>query len=152
MATRTQIGNVCTEASGDEFTIYIEQWADEEPSAIVVDGKACYLIFDPGTTEGRAQIRTFAARLNEAMAVHSARVEEIYSTLKPGDHCGDIRLPLGDEKNCPHTIATSGHTWQCSRVHHEDFHHVAIGDDYQVVAVRHATDHVLSAKVPGSVR
>lgn len=152
--TRTQVGDVCTEANGDEFTVYIDQYANEAPEQVTIDGKAVYMTFDPATQVGRAQIRTLIARLNEAMAITDAAAEDIYGALKVGDHCSDIRIATVGEKRCPHTAGDDGLTGlvQCARPAHEDYHHVAVDEHYDVIAVRHATDRILPASVPWSVR
>lgn len=152
--TRIQVGDVCTEANGDEFTVYIDQYADEAPDAVTIDGKAANMVFDPATEAGRAQIRVLIARLNEAMAIADAAAEDIYGALKVGDHCNTIRIATVGEKRCPHTAGDDGLTGlvQCMRPGHEDYHHVAVDEGFDVIAVRHATDRILPASVPWSVR
>jgi hypothetical protein len=131
---------------GEQLTVTVEWYADEEPDCIEINGHACLVFFDPGTMTGRAQIRTLIGRLNQAMAFHTNRVEEIYGNLKDGDHCNNIRLPAKSEERCPRYMFTpcGQRGVQCSRAHHEDHHHVHVDDDYQVIAVLHATDRVLS--------
>jgi hypothetical protein len=142
--TRIQIGNVLTEANGDELTVYLHCYGNEEPDEIEVDGKACMLTFDPGTTAGRGQIRTFIQRLQEAVTAHATAVEEIYGQLKVGDDCSLIRACVDGETPCPHLAGTIGSLrLHCSRPAHEDFHHVTVDADYQVIAVRHTTDCVI---------
>lgn len=149
--TRTQVGDVCTEANGDEFTVYIDQYANEAPEQVTIDGKAVYMTFDPATQVGRAQMRTLIARLNEAMAITDAASESIYGALKVGDHCSDIRIATVGERRCPHT-ASAGKLIQCMRPDHEDYHHVAVDENFDVEAVRHATDRILPVSAPWSVR
>jgi hypothetical protein len=152
--TRIQVGDVCTESNGDEFTVFIDQYANEAPDAVTIDGKAANMVFDPSTQAGRAQIRTLIARLNEAMAIADAAAESIYGALKVGDHCSDIRVAIVGEKRCPHTAGDDGLTGlvQCMRPTHEDYHHVAVDECFDVTAVRHATDRILPAGVPWAVR
>jgi hypothetical protein len=141
MATRTQVGNVpLIDGEGQEYHVYIERWADEEPNLVLVDGPATYLMFDPSAPGGRQRIRDLRDRLDEALAVHEAHVRELYSNLTPGDYCGGIRLPLGDdEPRCSVTL-----TWwengrwlygRCSRPQHDDIYHVSVDDQLVVRAV-----------------
>jgi hypothetical protein len=155
--TRIQVGDVCTESNGDEFTVFIDQYANEAPDAVTIDGKAANMVFDPSTQAGRAQIRVLIARLNEAMAIADAAAEDIYGALKVGDHCSDIRIAAvitRSEDRCPHAAGEDASTGlvRCMRPAHEDYHHVAVDEHYDVIAVRHATDRILPANVPWSVR
>lgn len=140
---RYQVGNVIQESNGDEITVYVDQYGAEAPDAVTVEGEACSLVFDPGTTDGQAQIKILRARLAEALTVHDKAVEEIYGKLRVGDYCVEIRLPVKGERRCAHTVSEGPLTWQCSRVQHVDFHHVRVDYNCQVIGVRHATDHVL---------
>ena len=135
MATRIQVGNVLQESNGDEITVYVEQYGNEEINLVEISGKCCMLLWDPSTPGGRQQIRTLIDRLNEALAAHAVGVEQIYGELKVGDHCDGIRLPEADESNCAWHFNGS----ECSRPEHEDGHHVLVDDNYDVVAVHHVT-------------
>lgn len=55
-ANRIYIGDPITDPQGNDYGVYVEQWADEAPDLLVVDGYACGLYLDPGTTTGRAAI------------------------------------------------------------------------------------------------
>lgn len=151
--TRTQIGNVITEANGDELTVYLHRYGDEEPDEIEIDGKAAMLTFDPTTAAGRAQVRALIDRLDQALTTHGTAVEQLYGTLNVGDHCSQIRLARTGEKRCPHAAALTGVNGlvRCARPAHEDLHHVAVDDSYDVIAVRHATDYILPANAPWAV-
>ena len=132
---RTQIGNVLTESNGDELTIYLNVYGDEEPDCIEVDGKAANLIFDPAVTAGRNQLTAFLARINEAVAEVDQRIEAIYGQLKVGDWCGQIRLAKTDQERCGTHVHTSGA--RCSRIAHPDGHHVVVNEAFEVTAVSH---------------
>lgn len=140
---RYQVGNVIQESNGDEITVYIDQYGAEAPDSVTVEGQACNIVFDPGTMDGQAQIEALRARLAEALANHERAVEEIYGKLRVGDYCTEIRLPVKDERRCAHTVTDGRMHWTCSRAQHVDFHHVNVDGDYRVIAVCHATDHVL---------
>lgn len=132
---RTQIGNVLTESNGDEFTLYIHQYGDEEPDCIEIDGKACNMTFDPGTTAGLNQLTAFISRLTEAATEVDQRIEAIYGKLEVGDWCDQIRLAKTLQERCGTHVHTSGA--RCSRVAHPDGHHIVVDDDFQVTAVSH---------------
>lgn len=152
MTTRTQIGDVLTESCGDELTVYIHQYADEEHHEIEIDGRACSISFDPSAPNGRTGLRALIARLQEALDTHAAHCEKIYGDLKVGDWCVEVREPVGDEPRCQHTAGqVDVLAFRCSRVAHDDYHHVAVDDGYNVLAVRHATDRILPTGVPWSV-
>ena len=153
MTTRTQIGHVTHEVDGDELTVYLHQYADEEPHEIQIDGRACAVSFDPSLPDGRAAARTLIANITAALIEHERACARIYGALKVGDWCVEIRVPVGDEPRCSHHAGDAGigmlaGTVQCSRVPHEDLHHVAVDDSYDVIAVRHATDRILPIGAP----
>lgn len=136
--TRTQVGDVLQEANGDELTVYVHQYADEEINEIEVNGVATMLSYDPSTHVGRAQIKGLIARLTKALLLHEQGCEKIYGQLKVGDWCVSIREPVGNEPRCPCEL---GHprfgSIQCSRTTHNDPHHIAVDEDYNVIAVVH---------------
>lgn len=138
MATRIQIGEpIPITGLAEPLTISIEQWADEAPDTVIVDGFACTLYLDPGTMAGRTQIEALRQRLADALAEHDKAIERIYSGLEVGGYCSNIRLPRDGELRCPHTASDAGLPGMgCSRVQHADGHHVAVDDSYQVIAVR----------------
>jgi hypothetical protein len=149
MTTRSQIGHVITEVDGDELTVYLNQYAGEEPHEIQIDGRACTVSFDPSTATGRAATRTLIANLTAALTEHERACELLYSALKAGDWVVDIRVPIGDEPRCPHRAGlVDVLDFQCSRTTHDDYHHVAVDADYNVLAVRHATDRILPTGAP----
>ena len=135
--TRIQVGDVCTEANGDEFTVFIDHYANEAPDAVTLDGQATYLTFDPGTQAGRAQIDALVGRLRQAVKVHDQRVIEIYAKLAIGDHCSDIRTPTSNEPRCECVTFNAAGLDRCSRVAHADHHHITVNDDFTVTAVGH---------------
>lgn len=142
--TRIQIGDVCQESNGDEYHVHLDRYGNEEPDTIIVDGKACNLVFDPGTPAGRAQVHALIARLTQALTEHDKTVEEIYGTLQPGDHCPQIREPHGAETRCGRWMLMH----RCSRVEHADRHHVCVDEDYEVIAVKHPTVAVVAGELP----
>jgi len=144
MSEKTQVGNVLQETDGTEFTVYTTRWGGEEISDIEINGRYTLNNFDPSAPGGRQLVRDFIARLAEALDAHAASVEEIYGQLKVGDTCTQIRLPEGDESRCTVTLRVDhgglhSRLVQCSRAAHEDDHHVHVDDDYEVIAVHHAT-------------
>jgi hypothetical protein len=142
MATRTQVGNVpLIDGEGQEYHVYIERWADEEPNLVLVDGPATYLMFDPSAPGGRQRIRDLRDRLDEALAVHEAHVCELYSNLTPGDYCTEIRLPEPNEQRCSMWLTWAGgdgsRFGMCSRPVHDDPFHVRVDSTFVVKAVAH---------------
>jgi len=128
------------QANGDQeqITVSLEQFGNEAPDCLVIDGHACLLYFDPGTATGRRQIQTLRNLLDQALADVAHRNEEIYGSLRVGDHCGLIRVPGEGEPRCPIAISVGdGVLAQCDRVEHVDRHHVVVDGNYLVVAVRH---------------
>lgn len=134
--TRTQVGHVFQEKDGDEITVYIYQYGNEEPDEVEVNSRACLLSFELDTLRGRTQIRTLMDRLEEAMSLHRRQCNTLYGRLEPGDYCVEIRLPLKDEGRCSHA---TGPGTQCSRAVHEDYHHITVDAEFTVTAVDHIT-------------
>lgn len=140
--TRTQVGDVLQESNGDELTIYVHQYADEEPDEIEIKGEAAMISFDPSTTRGRNQIGAFIARLQDALALHEQSCHKLYGQLKVGDWCIGIRQPVGNDERCTSELPHPEHgSVQCSRTAHFDPHHVTVDEHYDVIAVVHLVDH-----------
>lgn len=135
--TRTQIGNVLTESDGTGLLVYVHQYADEEPDAIQISGHACDVVFDPSSPRSRQQVLDLCARLAEAITFHQRRCEQLYGDVQVGDWCPEIREPIDDEPQCAYVFNGPIARPRCSRVEHADGHHVAVDDNYQVIAVTH---------------
>jgi len=141
--TRTQVGDVLQESNGDELTVYVHQYADEEHDEVEIKGEAAMISFDPSTPQGRTQVNALIARLQEALALHGQACEKLYGQLKVGDWCIGIRQPVGDDERCPSELPHPEHgSVQCSRTAHDDPHHVTVDEHYDVIAVVHLVDHV----------
>ena len=134
---RTQVGNVFQDSYGDEFLIYLHEFSDEEPNEVQITGRASEISFDPSSPAGRAGVLTLIDRLSEALREHELACQRLYGKLSVGDFCGEIREPVGDEPQCAYVFNGPIARPRCSRVEHADGHHVAVDDNYQVIAVTH---------------
>jgi hypothetical protein len=139
MPTKRRLGTVVTPSKAT-FDVSLEQWANEAPDTLELNGYACLVFFDPGSATGRAQVRDLIRLLTQALDEVDAANVTMYRTLKPGDYCNTIRLPGVDdgETQCQLLVPRDGdQALQCSRVGHDDPHHVVIDADYRVLAVSH---------------
>lgn len=149
---RTQIGDVFREGTGDELLVYLSQFVDadgdtalnDEPDEILISGKACDIRFDPSSPDGRKAAFTLISRLAEALMLHQQRCHELYRDAKVGDWLPAVREPGADEPRCGFAIPAPGpiEQYRCSRVEHLDAHHVAVGDDCDVIAVSHPAEPI----------
>lgn len=132
MSTEKRIGDTITAACGHIYEVRTRTWANEAPEAIVIEGYACALDFDPGTVAGRAELQKLRTNLANALIEHDIAIERIYGSLKIGDDTAHLRLAGENDAQCTQPIGQH----QCHRVEHDDDHHVAV-KDYEVIAVSH---------------